>query len=72
VGSQDIATHFLDEVLSQDVAHINDLFFLGDTQVALGIFFSCVVHQLFYLTWTIPPSSFLSLLASFNMIVMQA
>jgi hypothetical protein len=34
---QDFATHFLNEVLSQDMVHIHDLPFLGDTQVALGI-----------------------------------
>jgi hypothetical protein len=28
VDFQDFATHFLDEALSQDVAHIDDLFFL--------------------------------------------
>jgi len=30
MGFQDFAMHFLDEVLSQDVAHINDIFLLGD------------------------------------------
>jgi hypothetical protein len=30
VGFQDFARHFLDEALSQDVAHINDIFLLGD------------------------------------------
>jgi hypothetical protein len=44
MGSQDFATHFLDEVLSQDVAHINDLPLLKDTQIILGILPSCVVH----------------------------
>jgi hypothetical protein len=33
---------FLDEVLSQDMAHIDDLPILGDIQVTLGILFSCV------------------------------
>jgi hypothetical protein len=42
VGSQDFATHLLDEVLSQDMVHVDDLPLLGDTHVALGIFFSCV------------------------------
>jgi hypothetical protein len=36
IGFQGFVTHFLDEVLSQDVVHINDLFFLGNTKVALG------------------------------------
>jgi hypothetical protein len=44
VGSQDFTMHFLDELLFQDVAHINDIPFLGDTKVALGILSSCVVH----------------------------
>jgi hypothetical protein len=44
MGSQDFATHFLDEVLFEDVVHIDDLPFLGNTQVALGILFSCVTH----------------------------
>jgi hypothetical protein len=42
--------HFLDEVLFQDVVHINDLPFLGDTQTALGILSSCVVRRPFNLT----------------------
>jgi len=44
VGSQDFASHFLDEVLSQDMMHIDNIPLLGDTQVALGILSSCVVH----------------------------
>jgi hypothetical protein len=36
--------YFLDEALSQDMVHINDLPLLGDAQVALCILFSCVVH----------------------------
>jgi hypothetical protein len=42
-GFQDFATHFWDEVLFQDVVHIDDLPFLGNAQVALSILFSCVV-----------------------------
>jgi hypothetical protein len=49
-SSQNFAIHFFDKVLSQDVAHIDDLPFLGDAQIALGILSSCVVHQLFYFT----------------------
>jgi hypothetical protein len=30
MGFQDFATHFLDEALFQDVAHINNLLLLGD------------------------------------------
>ncbi len=41
-GSQDFAMHFLDEVLSQDMAHIDDLPFLGNVLVALGILFTCI------------------------------
>ncbi len=43
-GSQDFATHFLDEVLFQDVVHIDDLPLLGNTQATLGILSSCVTH----------------------------
>jgi len=71
MGFQDFATHFLDEVLFQDVAHINDLFLLGDVQVALGILSSYAVRWPFYLTQIIPPSSFLFLLVCFDKRVMQ-
>jgi hypothetical protein len=30
VGFQEFAKHFLDEALSQNMAHINDLLLLGD------------------------------------------
>jgi hypothetical protein len=30
IGFDDFVTHFLDEVLSQEVVHIDDLSFLGD------------------------------------------
>jgi hypothetical protein len=43
VGSQDFATHFWDEALFQDVVHIDDLPFLKNAKVALGILFSCVI-----------------------------
>jgi hypothetical protein len=36
MGFQDFATHFLDEILSQDVAHINDLPLLGNAWVVLA------------------------------------
>jgi hypothetical protein len=45
MGFQGFVTHFLDEVLSQDMVHINDFLLLRDTQVALGILSSCVVRQ---------------------------
>jgi hypothetical protein len=50
VGFQDFATHFLDEILFQDVVHIDDLPFLGDTHVILGILSSCVVRRPSYFT----------------------
>jgi hypothetical protein len=54
------------------VAHIDDLPFFGNTQVALGILFSCVIHQPSYFIYTIPPfSSFPSLLVNFDRKVMQ-
>jgi len=46
IGSQGFVTFLLDEILSQDMAHINDLLILGSAQVALGILFSFVAHQL--------------------------
>jgi hypothetical protein len=60
----------LDEVLFQNMAHIDDLPLLGDAHVALGILSSCVTCQPSYFTWTILPYSFLSLLASFDKKVM--
>jgi hypothetical protein len=72
MGFLDFATHFLDEVLSQDVAYINNLLLLGDTQVVLGILSSCVIHQPSYFTWIIFFSfSFMSLLVGFDGRVMQ-
>jgi hypothetical protein len=44
MGSKDFATHFLNEVLFQDMAHINDLPLQRDTQVVLSILSSYVVH----------------------------
>ncbi len=44
VGFQTFATHFLNEILSHDVVHINDFPLLGDAQVTLGILSSCVVR----------------------------
>ncbi len=44
MGSQDLVLHFLDEVLFQNVAHINDFLFLGDTLVTLVNLSSCVAH----------------------------
>jgi hypothetical protein len=38
VGFHDFATYFLDEALFQDVGDIDNFFFMGDAQVALGIF----------------------------------
>jgi hypothetical protein len=36
--------HFLDEVLSHDVAHIENFPLLGDVYVTLGILSSCVAR----------------------------
>jgi len=44
VGSQNFVTHFLDEVLSQDVVHIDDFPLLKNAWVALDILSSCVAH----------------------------
>jgi len=71
MDSQDFATHFLDEILSQNVVHIDDFPLLGNAQVVLGILSSCITRQPFYLTWTIPPYFVLSFLTSFNKKVMQ-
>ncbi len=63
---------FLDEALSHNVAHIDDLPLLGDAQVALSILFSCVAHRPSYRTWTILLLfSFLFLLVGFERKVMQ-
>jgi hypothetical protein len=67
MGFQNFSMHFLDEPLSQNVVHIDNLPFLGNIQNVLGVLSSCVVHGPSYLTKTIPlSSSFLSFLASFN------
>ncbi len=70
VGSQDFATHFLNEVLCQDLVHINNFPLLGDTHVALGILSSYVAHRPSYFTWIVPPS-FMFLLAGFDKKIMQ-
>jgi hypothetical protein len=62
VGSQDFTTHFLNEALSQDVMHINDLPFLGHTHVVLGILSLCVAHQSSYLTQILPFLFFLQVI----------
>jgi hypothetical protein len=54
------------------MAHIDDLLFLGDTQVVFDILSSCVVRQPFYLIQTLPSSSsFLYLSMNFDKKVMQ-
>jgi hypothetical protein len=50
VGFQTFATHFLDEALFQNMAHIDDLPFLGDAHVSLGILSSFIAHQPSYFT----------------------
>ncbi len=39
---------FLEEALSQDMVHIDDVPLMGDAHVALGILSSCVIYRLFY------------------------
>ncbi len=70
MGSQNFVTHFLDEELFQDVVHINDLPFLGNTQVVLGILSSRVVHQPSYFIRTIYIFFFLYFLVGFDKRVM--
>jgi hypothetical protein len=54
------------------VAHIDDLPFLGDAHVALGILSSCVARRPSYLIWIKPlSSSFLFLSACFDGRVMH-
>ncbi len=70
VGSQDFVMHLLDEVLSQDVAHIDDLPFIGDAHVVLGILSSYVIRQPSYLTCIVLLFSFLCFLACFDKRIM--
>jgi hypothetical protein len=50
---------------------MDDFPFLGDAHVGLGILSSCIVHQPFYFTWTIPlASSFLYFLVGFDKRIM--
>jgi hypothetical protein len=70
VGFLNFVTHFMDEVLSHDVAHINNLPLVGGAQVALDILFSCVTHRPSYFTRTIPLLFSLSILASFDKKIM--
>jgi len=47
---KNFAMHFLDEVLFQDMEQIDDLPFLRNAKVVLGILSSCVVCQHSYFT----------------------
>jgi hypothetical protein len=49
VGSQDFATHFLDEVLSHDVVHIDDLPFLETPMLLWAFCFHVQLINLFIL-----------------------
>jgi hypothetical protein len=71
LGFEDFTTHFLNEDLFQDMAHINDIPLLGDIEVVLGILSSCVACRPFYFKWITPLSSFVYFLVSFDMKVMQ-
>jgi len=64
-GFSRLVTHFLDGVLFQDVAHIDDLPFLGNSQVTLGILSSCVNRQPYFIR-TIPFFSFLFFFGEFQ------
>jgi hypothetical protein len=44
MGCEDFIMHSLDEFLFQNMAHINDIPFLGNAQVVLGSLSSCVIH----------------------------
>jgi hypothetical protein len=66
VGFQDSTTHFLDEVLFQNMVHIDDFPLLGDAQVALGILSPCVACWPSYFTQTIPPFSFMFFFGEFQ------
>jgi hypothetical protein len=72
MGSEDFVTHFLNEVLFQDVVHIDDIIILRNTQIALGILFSCVTNRPCYLIRKIPLSFFFHIYfwANFNNKVM--
>jgi len=69
-GSQNFVTNFLNEVLSQNVAHIHDLPLLGDAHAVLGILSLCVAHRPSYVTQIVPLSSFMFFLASFDKKIM--
>ncbi len=71
VGFQVFAIHFLNEALSQNMAHIDDLLLIRDAQVVLGILASCVTCQPSYFIRTLPPFSSLSFLVGLNRKVMQ-
>jgi len=66
VGSQDSTTHFLDEVLFQDMVHIADFPLLGDAQVALEILSPFVACWCSYFTRTILPFSFMFFFSEFQ------
>jgi hypothetical protein len=72
MGSWDFAMHFLDEILFQNVAHIDDFFPLGYAQVSLGILCSCVTYSPSYLTHTLFHFfSIMSLLVGFDKRIMH-
>jgi hypothetical protein len=47
VDSEDFVMHFLDEALSQDVAHINDRPLLRYTHAALAFYFHVLLVDIF-------------------------
>jgi hypothetical protein len=50
MGSQDFSMHLLDEALSQDMEHFDDIPLLRNACIVLGILFSCVACQPSYFT----------------------
>ncbi len=62
MGPQDFATHLLDETLSLNMVHIDDLLFLGDAYIASSIFIP-MCSSLTFLSHT---NSTSFLLISFN------
>ncbi len=44
MGFEDFVTHILNEALSHDMVHIDDLPLLGNAHVVISILSSCVAH----------------------------
>jgi hypothetical protein len=71
-GFQNFATHFLDDVLFQDVTHIDDLPLLGDAHVCFEYFvLMCSSSTFVFHLDNIFVFFLLSFLVSFNRKIMQ-